>query len=128
MSAFREDACRLRSGVGFGVCLGLGSGGASRQPFPALCCTYVLQRVVHPRLIAGSVITGENRAVVVHLEFPAARRRVFVLIDVLNLVGGGGFTEIGCSAEEIDARRLSIRADRQDANVADIDAKNKRPK
>ena len=62
--------------------------------------------MVHPRLIARAVITGKNRAIVIHLQFPTPSRRVFVLVDVLDLVGSGRFAKIRRAAEETYTRLL----------------------
>ena len=59
----------------------------------------------------------------VHLEFPASCRCVFVLVDVLDLIRGRRLAEIGRSTEEVHTGSSSGRA-----NVADMEAKNKRPK
>jgi hypothetical protein len=45
--------------------------------------------MVHPRLITGAIVAGKDWAIVVHLEFPASSGCVFMLVDVLNLIGGG---------------------------------------
>ena len=83
--------------------------------------------MVHPRLVTCSIITGQHRAVVIDLEFPAACRRVFVRVDVLDLVGRGGFAEIRSPSKEIDTGFLRQRqrgrhgCEEQTAEVVDVD-------
>jgi len=57
-----------------------------RSRLPSLCCPDVLERVVEPRLIAQTVVTRQDWAVVIDLQFATSRWSVTVLIDVVNLV------------------------------------------
>ena len=60
--------------------------------------------MVKPRLVAQAVIAWQYWAIVIDFEFATARGRIFMLIDVVDLIGCRAFTKVGRAAEEIDTR------------------------
>ena len=67
----------------------------------------------HVRLSPGN--TGQ---LWLTFSLPATRRRVFMLVDVLDLVGSRGFAEIGRTSEKLTHDSCGK------ANVADMLARN----
>ena len=65
--------------------------------------------MVHPVLVAGTVVARKNRTVVIDLELAAPSRRVLVLIHVLHLIRRRALAEIGGTSEEANASLLRQR-------------------